>query len=335
MPSNCREENGFVVAYTFTGSSSVPSAALAPLVSPFFFPTHVRYFPTLTIIIIIITIVCPGVQTHPEFMELNPAPPSGPTLTSAIKPDIPPDIPPDPSLSILFPENTPYRAPNNPFRGPTSKELREKHKTALQDALGSIRGPFLFDPIEPYAYNSASIGLDISSDTFNSAVTIVTAAIERGYTSNRDPAPLQPSDWARLSSALLAAVGRGYHRQCTPDQEAALERARAGATDPEPLLSTYPTFFHRLGVTAEEVAFFIETDAREGSNGYQDWYSTLKNKFTKKATKAAAAEVDEKWLVWKANQLDRLAENYKEDMAARTKEEGKDYLIALADRLGL
>jgi hypothetical protein len=85
----------------------------------------------------------------------------------------------------------------------------------------------------------------------------------------------------------------------------------------------------------EEVAFFIETDAREGSNGYQDWYSTLKNKFTKKAMKAAATEVDEKWLVWKANQLNRLAESYKEDMAARTKEEGKDYLIALAERLGL
>jgi hypothetical protein len=71
---------------------------------------------------------------------------------------------------------------------------------------------------------------------------------------------------------------------------------RAEAADPNPLLSVYPTFFHRLGTTAEEVAFNLGADAGESPDGYQEWYSTLKNNFTKKATKAAAAEVDEKWL---------------------------------------
>jgi hypothetical protein len=268
-------------------------------------------------------------------MAFDPLPPLTPTLTLTPKAKVPPDIPPDPSLSMLFPENTPYRIPNNPFRGPTSKGLREIHKKALQDALGSVRGPFIFNPVEPYNFNGTYVDIDSSSDSFNSAVIMVIAAVERGFCSNRDPAPLGPSDWARLSSALVAAVGRGYHRQYTPDQDAALERMRAGATDPDPLLGAYPTFFHRLGATAEGIAFDLEVDAHEGIEGYQEWYSILKNDFTVKATKAAAAEVEEKWRTWKANELDRLAEAERSDMATKTREQGVSYLIETAQRLGL
>jgi hypothetical protein len=130
-------------------------------------------------------------------------------------------------------------------------------------------------------------------------------------------------------------VGRGYHRQYSSDHEAALQRARAGATDPDPLLKTFPTFFHRLGATAEEIASHLETDAREGADGYQEWYSTLKSKFTKKATKAAAAEVDEKWMIWKAKELDRLAADHRKDIAVKTREKGKDFVIEMAEKLDL
>jgi hypothetical protein len=129
-------------------------------------------------------------------MELDPVLPQALTLTLAVTSDIPPDIPPDPSISILFPENTPYRVPDNPFRGHGTKELREKHKTALQDALGCVRAPFLFNPVEPYTFDGTVVGVDTPSDDFNSAVILIIAAVERGYTSNRDPAPLGPSDWA-------------------------------------------------------------------------------------------------------------------------------------------
>ena len=76
--------------------------------------------------------------------------------------------------------------------------------------------------------------------------------------------------------------------------------------------------------------------AKEGpDDGYQEWYSTLKNEFTKSATKAAAAEVDEKWLSWKANQLDRLAAAQEREIGAKVREKGKDYIIETAERLGL
>ncbi|KAN0118225.1 hypothetical protein V8E52_005486 [Russula decolorans] len=139
---------------------------------------------------------------------------------------------------------------------------------------------------------------------------MVIAALERGYFPNRDPTPLGTSDWARLSCDLLAAIGRGYHRQFTTDQETALERVRMQATDPSPLSNTYPTFFHRLSATAE-----------------QD--------FTEKATKAAAAEVDEKWLTWKANEIDRLALTFKKDLGIKARERGKNHIIEVAEKLGL
>ena len=268
-------------------------------------------------------------------MELNPAPLPPPTLTPPQKLFVPLNIPPEPSISMLFPEKPPYRAPNNPFQGPSSKKLSEEHKMALQDALESVRSPFLFDPVESYTFNGTCVEDDTPSESFNSAVITVIAAVEHGYGSNRDPAPLEPSDWARLLCTLLAAVGRGYHRQYTPDQKAALARVRAQAADPNPLLGAYPTFFHRLGATAEQVAFTLKADSSEEPIGYHDWYGVLKKDFTTKATKAAAAEVDEKWLTWKATELDRRAAADEKEIAAKTRERGAAYLNSIADRLGL
>ena len=211
----------------------------------------------------------------------------------------------------------------------------ENTKMALQDALDSVRLPLLFNPVEPYTFDGTSVGADSPSESFNSAVTMVIAALERGFCSNRDPAPLGPSDWAKLSCAMMAAVGRGYYRQYTPDQEAKLDKLRAETVDPQPLSRAYPTFFHRLGATAEEVAFQLEVDSREGREGYQDWYSTLKNNFNKKATKAAAAEVDEKWMAWKAYEFDRLAAAHQNELGNKARKRDIGYFTDMAERLGL
>ena len=117
-------------------------------------------------------------------IDLNPLPPLTPTLTLIAKNKVPPDIPPDPSLSILFPENTPYHVPNNLFRGLLSKELSKTHKKALQHALESVRGLFIFNLSEPYSFNGTCMGVDSFMDSFNAVVTTVITAVERGYCSN-------------------------------------------------------------------------------------------------------------------------------------------------------
>src|SRR6267154_493033 len=63
------------------------------------------------------------------------------TLNSTILNNLPNKLP-NPSISVLFPESTIYRVPNNPFRGALTQKLKKEHKQVLQDVLSSIRVPF-------------------------------------------------------------------------------------------------------------------------------------------------------------------------------------------------
>jgi hypothetical protein len=251
-------------------------------------------------------------------MDFNPQLPPLPTLTlTSTQLNDPPDKPADPHISVLFPENTPYRVPNNPFRGAVTQNLEKEHKQALQEALNSIKAPFIFELEEPIRFEGTNVDTDTSTENFNAAVTTVIAAIERGYCSTRDPTPLGPAEWARLSCTLLAAVGRGYHRQYNKEQESHLDKVRAEVIDPNPLTKKNPTLFHRLAAIAGDINQHVGTD----QEGYQDWYLTLKDVFTRKVAKAAAADVNEKWLRWKANEIDRLATDHKRNIAGRARNE--------------
>jgi len=264
-------------------------------------------------------------------MDLNPQLPPLPTLTlKSTQLKTPPEKPPDPSISMLFPENTQYRVPDNPFRGELPKMRNREHKEALEDALVGIRAPFLFSTESPIEFNGANVGIDMSTETFNAAMTTVIAAIERGYHPTRDPTPLGASEWARLSCAMLAAVGRGYHRQYSIEKEGTLDKIRAETIDPNPLPKN-PTLFHRLAAIADDIGTHVGVD----QDGYQDWYHIQKEEFNRKATKAAAAEVDEKWLSWKAKNLDMLAQQSEKEITAQARKNGIDYFIATGQRLGL
>jgi hypothetical protein len=264
-------------------------------------------------------------------MELTPQLPPLPTLTlDSTQLNVPSEKPPDPSISMLFPENTQYRAPNNPFRGSLFKVRNREHKEALQEALTGIRASFLFSTEKVLEFDGASVGVDTTAEDFTAAVTLVIAAIERGYYSSRDPTPLGPSEWARLSCALLAAVGRGYHRQYSTEKESTLDKIRAEVLDPNPLPKN-PTLFHRLAAIADDINTHIGVD----QEGYQDWYITLKKDFDLKAARAAAAEVEEKWQEWKASQIDMLAHKSEKEITDMLREKGTDYFIATGQRMGL
>ncbi len=205
-----------------------------------------------------------------------------------------------------------------------------EYKEALQDALGIVRAPFLFSTEEPIQFNGACIGAEVPTETFNNAVNLIIAAIERGYYTSRDPTPLGPSEWARLSCAILAAVGRGYHRQYSTEKESTLDKIRAEVVDLDPLPKNL-TLFHCLAAIVDDISTHVGVD----QEGYQDWYHTLKNDFNTKATKAAVAEVDEKWLEWKAKHIDMLAQQYEQEIIAQARNKGIDYFIATGERLGL
>ena len=265
-------------------------------------------------------------------MDLPPLLPPLPTLTLvSTQLSVPPDKPPEPSISMPFPEATKYTAPGNPFKGPLSQKLKSDHQKSLQDALSSIRETFFFEMKEPIGFNGEAVGVETSSEDFNAALTTVIAAIERGYHSSQEPTPLGPTEWARLSCAVLAAVGRGYCRQYASEQESQLQKVRAEVIDPNPLTKKNPTLFHRLACIADDIGTHVEPDL----DGFRDWYTTLKEEFNVKATKAAAIEIEEKFLSWKAYQFDRLANQVRQEIVAKARSEGSNYFMDTAERLGL
>jgi hypothetical protein len=61
----------------------------------------------------------------------------------------------------------------------------------------------------------------------------------------------------------------------------------------------------------------------------------LKDKFNVKAMKAAAIEIEEKFLSWKAYQFDRLANQARQDIIAKARSGGVSYFMETAKRIGL
>jgi hypothetical protein len=92
-------------------------------------------------------------------MNLDPQLPQLPTLTlDSILLNVPPNKPANPQISMLFSENTPYKALNNPVRGAIIQKLQMIHKEVLQEALSSIRVPFIFQSEEPLMFEGANVG---------------------------------------------------------------------------------------------------------------------------------------------------------------------------------
>jgi hypothetical protein len=160
---------------------------------------------------------------------------------------------------------------------------------------------------------------------------VVIATLERGYYPLKDFTPLGPSDWAKLSCALLAAVGHGYHYQDSYNQEAKMDKVRMLAHDLNPLSPKYPMLFHRLAATADH----LETHVSPDQPDYQGWYLDIKKTFNEKATKAAVAKVEEEWLQWKAQQIDRCAAMQEAEISTVAKNRNTSYFITAAAQFRL
>ena len=191
----------------------------------------------------------------------------------------------------MFLEKTPYQAPDNPFRETLTKETEDEYKRILHEVTESLRAPFNHDNEGPVMFDGESIGVDLSSETFNTAVVTVLAAIECGYYPSCDHTPLNPRDWTRLACSLVAAIGQGYLCQNTQGNEARLKKVQQELTDPNPIIPEHPTLFHCLAVMAEHLEFCLNPDL----DNYKGWYKYLKHKAEREIAKLATIEAEEKW----------------------------------------
>jgi hypothetical protein len=211
-------------------------------------------------------------------MELKPLPPPVQTLTLDTTPPSIPKKPPEPSIFTLFPGKPPNRVLGNPFKDADPAILDELRHNSLNDTLNLARAPFTHNSEGPLAFNGTCLGKSITAEVFNSAVTLITVALDHSYYHKDDPTPLSASNWAELSCMLLAAIGRGYTQQYTENENTTLEEIRATAVDPNPLTLKYPTFFHRLGATAKHLQMHLAPD----QDNYNEWYTSLVDTFNRK-----------------------------------------------------
>ncbi|KAI0245244.1 hypothetical protein BJV78DRAFT_1356861 [Lactifluus subvellereus] len=201
---------------------------------------------------------------------------------------------------------------------------------SLNEAIIEARAPLQYTPEGPLGFNGAITGTDAPSERFNAAALLLVTVLEKGYHSPQEPTPLNPTDWASLSCALLAAIGRGYSLHYSQNQDT-LEKVRAEVTDPKPLGPKYPSLFHRLAATNEHLGTHLSTDHKT----YEVWYSELKRLFNEKAAKAAAAEVEETWRQWKADQIDRRAAAQEAEISAAACSRNTNYFLTAAAEIGL
>ena len=257
-----------------------------------------------------------------------------PILTLTPQPttlNVPLDKPPNPGISILFQEITPYQAPDNPFWHSLTKSLEKAHRSALKEAMNKVQKPFQYFTDTILDFDGSAVGSKTTSEDFNAAVLVVTAALERGYYLYQDFTPLSPADWAKLSCTMLAAVGRGYYQQEAHNSESTLEKVRDSSYDPKPLDPKFPTLFHHLAATADHLELHIGVD----QSNYQDWYLAIKKTFLEKATKVATAKVEVKWLRWKANQIDRRTATQEIEITNAVRTRNTSYFTEMAMHFSL
>ncbi|KAH9952949.1 hypothetical protein BC827DRAFT_1159490 [Russula dissimulans] len=129
-------------------------------------------------------------------LRLVPPPPSNPNPKPKPNPPNPPlGEPSDPPPNAVPPGSSPFRTPDNPYRGLVQEEVIEAHILSLIKALDFIRTPFWYSPTMALSFDGDCLGGKISPEDFNAAVKLVLTATEMGYYPKHGSVPLDPTNW--------------------------------------------------------------------------------------------------------------------------------------------
>ena len=272
-------------------------------------------------------------------MALNPTPPSGPTLTLGPEANPPPTIPPpDPPNPPLPPQNLKANGLENPNRNMPSRAPGENQDQALVTSLDEARAPYLYATNGHFAFNGTILGTEEPQGTFNSAIKLVIDTLQGGLNAPTAPTPnlLSMEDWARLSCALLAAIGRGYSLMYDQDRAGVTASTDwANAPDPKPLGPKYPTLLHRLSATADSLADQVLTDVPEEEHSLAGWILEAKAGIHRKETEAIKALVKEDWRQWWTVQVNNKSASQAKEIADAACKRNVSYFCSAAAEFGL
>ncbi|KAF8257615.1 hypothetical protein EI94DRAFT_1708800 [Lactarius quietus] len=212
----------------------------------------------------------------------------------------------------------------------------EEHIKALKaEAIEEIQGPLMYrlaGRLE--SWEGEEFG--VSTDNFHAACDIVLTALESGYYPTRSKTLLSATEWAELSSAALAAVGRGYCRTENSSKEEEIKTARLQATDSacgdidnHPFANT----FSRIIATADQLSVNLTVD--ENESGLVSWLTQTEAQVKFRVERLAAAEVEEALLDWKKEQIERRSNAVEADIQRAVRERNANLLHQAAETLGV
>ncbi|KAF8263535.1 hypothetical protein EI94DRAFT_1788452, partial [Lactarius quietus] len=212
----------------------------------------------------------------------------------------------------------------------------EEHIKALKaEAIEAIQGPLMYrlaGRLE--SWEGEEFG--VSTDNFHAACDIVLTALESGYYPTRSKTLLSATEWAKLSSAALAAVGRGYCRTENSSKEEEIKTARLQATDSacgdidnHPFANT----FSRIIATADQLSVNLTVD--ENESGLVSWLTQTEAQVKFRVERLAAAEVEEALLDWKKEQIERRFNAVEADIQRAVRERNANLLHQAAETLGV
>ena len=266
-------------------------------------------------------------------------PPPGSTLTLGNKANPPSKKhPPEPPKPPPLPQNSTAHGTENQNRNMQMAAVCKTQERAHIASLDEAHAPFKYTTRGNFDYNGTFSDVEDPKQLFINSAKLIIATLQGGLQAPSIPTPnlLGAADWADLSCALLAAIGRGYSLQYDKDQaDTALRREWAEAPDPNPLNTRYPTLFHRLSATADALNDQLLIDGQDDECSIEGWILEAKTAILKEETKNIKVKVQEECLLWRTEQIKTRAAAQERDIADAVQKRNTSYLLKAAAQLGL
>ena len=213
-----------------------------------------------------------------------------------------------------------------------------KQEQTRVTSLDEAHAPFKYVTEANFDYNGTFTDSEDPKQLFINSAKLIISTLQGGPLAPAEPTPnlLGAADWADLSSALLAAIGRGYNLQYDKDQaHPTLKKEWAEAPDPSPLGTKYPTLFHRLSATADSLNDQLLIDCQGDACTIDGWIAEAKTAILREETQNIKAQLREDWHRWRANEIASRAAAQEKEIAEAVQMRNAGYFLRAATELGL
>ncbi|KAF8496110.1 hypothetical protein F5888DRAFT_1705350 [Russula emetica] len=267
-------------------------------------------------------------------MSLLPEPPPPPT--SAHKTPLtpfPPHKPPDPFFPPKFSWDDAAFRPET-FLDSFESDYGGRQLELRNKVVENLKGPLTFQHQCQFQTWNQTVARGVTPIHFRSAVSLVIAALDRGYypnPTNKAEPLLSTEEWAELACSVIGATGRGYARPHSEDKTDFLNIARATSRDvtTEGSNLTFDTLFHRLGATAEALQTYVE-----GDDQVAGWLPEVEEDTIELLRYLATRHVEEALATWESLEVSRQANLMLPDLPQQAHEANLVKIQNIAAELG-